>query len=79
MCRSIPYKPLYLKNKQVKRSAHINDECSSATILEKMLRQMGVAMSSFEIRFLKELATSNTPHFPQKTKLKAGWIIFDLD
>lgn len=61
MCRSIPYKPLYLKNKQVKRSAHINDESSAATILEKMLRQMDVALSSFEIKFLKALATSTTP------------------
>lgn len=63
MCRSIPYKPLYLKNKRVKRSAHINDESSAATILEKMLRQMDVALSSFEIKFLKALATTNTPHF----------------
>lgn len=61
MCRSIPYKPLYLKNKQVNRSAHINDESSAATILEKMLRQMDVALSSFEIKFLKALATSTTP------------------
>ena len=44
-----------------------------------MLRKMDVTMSSFKIKLFKALATTNTPPSSQKTLLKSGWIISDLD
>ena len=45
----------------------------------KMFRKMDVTMSTFKIKLLKALATTNTPPSPKKTMLKSGWIISDPD
>ena len=46
----------------------------------KMLRKMDVTMSSFKIKLLKSLLTTNTPLPPQrKTMLKSDWIISHPD
>ena len=47
----------------------------------KMLRKLDVTMSSFKIKLLRALATTNTAPLPpqKKTMLKFGWIMSDLD
>ena len=44
-----------------------------------MLRKMDVTMSTFKIKLLKALTTTNTPSSLQKTMLKSGLIISDPD